>query len=303
MRLSVIIPAADQPSTVERCLAAIRAGVRPGDEIDVLHEPAGASATVARNLGAGRATGEIVVFVDADVEVHRDALERIRGAFERDGELVAIFGSYDDSPEGGVVSGFRNLLHHFIHQESGGEISTFWAGLGGLRRDAFLRAGGFAEHPVEDIELGMRLVEGGAKIILDPELQGKHLKEWTLWSMIRTDFAVRGVPWVGLFLRHRSAAATLNLGWRHRLSALACVALVLTLGLGMWLAAAASLFCIIVLNARFYALLLRRRGPLQAAAGVLLHIVHQLVAVVALPFGLIAYARDQHGVRASTRLA
>jgi hypothetical protein len=172
-----------------------------------------------------------------------------------------------------------------------------------MRRDAFLRAGGFVEHPVEDIELGMRLSAEGAKIVLDPRIQGKHLKNWNLWSMIRTDFVVRGVPWIGLMMRHRSAAATLNVGWRHRLSALACIALVVALPLGQLLPAAIALGAVLVLNARFYALLLRRRGPLQAAVGVVLHVIHQLVAVAALPFGLLAYARDQHGVRASARIA
>ena len=299
----MIIPAADRSQTLERALASVRAAVQAQDEIVVVDEPRGATATVARNRGAGRAVGDLLVFVDADVEVHLDALARIREAFELDPELVAIFGSYDDAPEGGVVSGFRNLLHHYVHQDSAGEIATFWAGLGAIRRDAFMRAGGFVEHPVEDIELGMRLAADGAKIVLDPLVQGKHLKNWNLWSMIRTDFAVRGVPWVGLMLRHRAAAATLNLGWRHRLSALACVALVVTLALTMWLAAAIALLCVVVLNARFYALLLRRRGPFQAAAGILLHIVHQLVAVAALPVGLLAYARDRHGVRAAARLA
>ncbi|MDX6407720.1 MAG: hypothetical protein QOE13_791 [Gaiellaceae bacterium] len=299
----MIIPAADESPTLGRALTAAKAAVQPPDEILVVDEPRGATATVARNIGANRAAGDLLVFVDADVEVHPDALARMREAFELDPALVAIFGSYDDAPEGGVVSGFRNLLHHYVHQDSGGEIATFWAGLGAMRRDAFLRAGGFVEHPVEDIELGMRLSAEGAKIVLDPRIQGKHLKNWNLWSMIRTDFVVRGVPWVGLMMRHRSAAATLNVGWRHRLSALACIALVVALPFGQLLPAAVALGAVLVLNARFYALLLRRRGPLQAAVGVVLHVIHQLVAVAALPFGLLAYARDQHGVRASARIA
>jgi hypothetical protein len=121
--------------------------------------------------------------------------------------------------------------------------------------------------------------------------------------MIRTDFAVRGVPWVGLMLRHRRAAAKLNVGWQHRVSALACVVLVVAIPLMALLPAAVALACIVVLNARFYALLLRRRGALQAIAGIGLHVIHQLVAVAALPVGLLAYARDQHGVRAAARTA
>ena len=86
-----------------------------------------------------------------------------RGVRRADPGLVAVFGSYDDDPPAdGAVSTFRNLLHHHVHQAAAGPASTFWAGLGALRRDAFLASGGFDERrypasSVEDIELGMRL--------------------------------------------------------------------------------------------------------------------------------------------------
>ena len=119
---------------------------------------------------------------------------RIRRAFTADPGLAALFGSYDDSPEAeGVVSVFRNLLHHHVHQSAAGPATTFWGGIGAVRRDAFERVGGFdqerfAEPSVEDIELGMRLTAAGAHILLDPDVQGKHLKRWTLPQMIHTDF-------------------------------------------------------------------------------------------------------------------
>ena len=160
-----------------------------------MREPTLAGPAEARNLGAQRARGDVLVFVDADVVVHADAFHRIRAALEADQGLTAIFGSYDDSPPApGAVSGFRNLLHHYVHQSSPGPATTFWAGLGAIRRDAFLASGGFdaARYPrasIEDVELGIRLAEAGARIVLDPELQGTHLKEWGLGEMLRTDFA------------------------------------------------------------------------------------------------------------------
>lgn len=44
----------------------------------MIDAPATLSVSAARNLGASRATGNVLVFVDADVEVHPDAFTRIR---------------------------------------------------------------------------------------------------------------------------------------------------------------------------------------------------------------------------------
>lgn len=293
MRLTAIVPATDAPPELGRVLAAIRAADDPPDEVIVVDTAAGPGPAAARNEGAARAAGDVLVFVDADVVPHRDAFRRIRAAFAGDPDLVALFGSYDDSPEApGVVSGFRNLLHHCVHQSAAGSAETFWAGLGAMRLDAFRRAGGFdadryPEASIEDIELGMRLAAGGAALRLDPELQGTHLKSWTLRQMIRTDFNRRGVPWVALLVRTGAARSGLNLGRRHRLSAAASVALACSLATRRPRAASAALGLLLLLNARFYGLLVRKRGPAQAAAGVALHVVHHLTAVCAVPAGVV----------------
>ena len=249
----------------------------------------------ARNDGARRASGDVLVFVDADVLLHSDAFARIRRTFEGSPELVAVFGSYDDTPEAnGTVSTFRNLLHHHVHQQAAGRASTFWAGLGAVRRNAFSDAGGFdAERyrtaSIEDIELGGRLAPFG-EIRLDPQLLGTHLKRWTLGSMIATDFSRRGLPWATLLLRERSRARTLNLGWRHRLSALACLAFAAAVptrrvGVALW-----STATFVALNRSFYALLLRRRGAGLASAGVPLHALHHAVGIAAASSALAVHA-------------
>lgn len=287
---SVIIPATDGPSSLDACVGALESASERPEEIVVVDDEGVRSPASARNLGALRSTGEILVFVDADVVVHGDAFERIRAAFECDETLDALFGSYDDAPPvQDAVSGFRNLLHHHVHQQSSGEAQTFWAGLGAIRRETFDRVGGFVDHPVEDIELGMRLYAAGARIRLDPSVLGTHMKRWSLLSMIRTDLLVRGAPWVGLLLRHRSTGAGLNLGWKHRLSALAALALVVSCVLLIPLAAAGALLALVALNARFYALLVRRRGIVQGSAGIALHFVHILVSILAVALGVGLY--------------
>jgi len=241
----------------------------------------------------------VLVFVDADVEAHRDALARIRRTFERNPNLSAVFGSYDDDPGSpGLISDFRNLLHHHVHHEGAGEAMTFWAGLSAVRRADFFAVGGFDEQrfphaSVEDIELGMRIVANGAQIRLDPTIQGKHLKRWTLASMVRTDFVRRGSPWVRLLLSSDPAATTLNLGWRHRASAVASGAVVLALLLRRPRPAAVATSCLIALNHDFYRLLLEKRGWRQAAAGIPLHLLHHLTGIASVPVGVALYVRDR----------
>jgi glycosyltransferase involved in cell wall biosynthesis len=282
-RLAAIVPATDGPLTLERCLAAIRAAEEPADEVVVVEEAELPGPAAARNEGARGATAELLVFVDADVEPHADAFARIRAAFVADPTLDAIFGSYDDDPaDPALVSRFRNLLHHHVHHEGAGPATTFWAGLGAVRRDAFFAAGGFdaERYPtasIEDIELGLRL----AHIELDPRIQGKHLKGWTLPGMVRADFARRGLPWVQLVLERGQGASALNLGPRHRASALAALGIAAGLATRRPRLAGASLVTLLALNVRFYALLVRREGAARAAAGVALHTVHHLTGAAA----------------------
>ena len=79
--LTVVIPATDTPATLGRCLAALHRSSEP-HEVEVVAGPAGDGPAAARNRGVARTAGEIVVFVDADVEVHPDALRRLREAFD-----------------------------------------------------------------------------------------------------------------------------------------------------------------------------------------------------------------------------
>ena len=110
---------------------------------------------------------------------------------------------------------YRNLLHRYVHVSSAGEAETFWTGCGAIRREAFAAAGGFDEtiHQLEDVELGYRARALGYCILLRPEIQGTHLKRWTLLSMARTDLFGRGIGWMRILLRHRhlSRRQTLNL--------------------------------------------------------------------------------------------
>ncbi len=297
--LAVVVPATDQPATLERCLAALAAGDCQADELIVQREPIGIGPAAARNLGVAATEAEVVVFVDSDVKVHADALSRIQRHFATDPDLTAVFGAYDDDPaDPGLTSRYRNLLHHQVHNDGAGEAETFWAGLGAIRREAFEAAGGFdadefPQSSVEDIELGMRLRRRGAKIVLDPQIRGRHLKAWTPVSMARTDFDRRGVPWARLLLREGSESKALNLGWRRRASTGSSVALLASLLARRPRLAVAALIANLALDRDLYALLARRGGLKLLLAGIGLHQLHQLTAAASVPTALVLHIREE----------
>ena len=306
--ISLIMPTIDWGPIVQRCVLAAANALHQGDQLIVIFDgsappppdwllSSGATLleterrqgpAVARNRAAAQARGQILWFVDADVELHADAGDRLRSAFEADPGLSAIFGSYDADPAApGLVSRFRNLLHHHTPTSHPGPASTFWAGCGAVRREPFLALGGFdgqtyAEPSIEDIEFGLRLHQTGQRILLDPAIQGTHHKQWTLGRMLHTDITQRAIPWSRLLLKRRELPNTLNLDlaarWSAALSLLipaAGVLLLLPLD-GAWPAfvAIGALGLLWFINRSFLALLLRQGGIPLAVAGAALHAVY-----------------------------
>jgi glycosyltransferase involved in cell wall biosynthesis len=296
-RLAVIVPATDDTPSLSRCRASIEASRAPTDELIVVRRAPRRGASSARNEGAKASSAEILVFVDSDVEVHSDALTLIRARFAADPDLVAVFGCYDDEPAAqDVVSTFRNLLHHHVHQESAGPIESFWAGLGAVRRGSFHGVGGFHDlRGVEDVELGARLSRAGGAIELDAAIKGKHLKRWTLPRMVHTDLFLRGIPWTQLALEGRAPRRGLNLGWRHRLSAAASLLLIDRLLRRRVVASATALAALCALNVRFYRLL-ASRGWRYLFGGIAIHVVHHLTSVLALVLGVLLKPRVLAGL-------
>jgi len=244
--ISVIVPVHNGEKYIAECLEALRKSSYKSYEIIVADDGStdnsadvcrsfGAKVVSlqsrsgpasARNAGVKEASGDIILFIDADVVARQETLRRVATTFQDNPDVAAVFGSYDDSPSApDFLSQYRNLLHHYVHQRSGREAKTFWAGCGAVRRDIFLELGGFDsarfEKPsIEDIELGYRMTEKGYKIILDKELQVKHLKEWDWDSMLRTDIFSRAVPWSRLIIESNSMPVDLNLSISDRISTL-----------------------------------------------------------------------------------
>jgi len=321
MAISVVIPVFNNPEMLARCLTALASSTLPPLETIVVDDgstedikgtadafnvrliritsgPRGPAH--ARNAGAAAAGGTILLFVDADVLVRPDTLRRFSETFAEHPDVAAVFGSYDDEPATrDFVSQFKNLLHHFVHQQANAAAETFWSGCGAVSREKFLAAGGFDDkrYPrpsIEDIELGYRLRAASERIILNKNIQVKHLKRWTLGGLIATDVFDRGAPWTALILERRQMPNDLNVNALQRLSAmvayampayLAVVAFVdNSLPIVLPLLGASAL--IVALNHRLYAFFARKRGLLFTLAALPMHLLYYAYALVGLTLGV-----------------
>jgi GT2 family glycosyltransferase len=245
------------------------------------------------------------VFLDSDVVVYPDTLSRIAATMASRQDVDAVFGAYCDEPAAaGLVSQYRNLLHHYTHDQEPGEAQSFWAGCGCIRRSVFREIGmynewRFSRPQIEDVELGYRLTARGHRILLQPDIQVTHLKRWTFFSMLKADFMDRGVPWARLLAEQSalvgpSASRTKSLSLRSAEKSntfFVCLGLLLLACSAFWhskalaVSAACALLLVVLRSWHLHAFFFRKRGLFFSLAAVGLHLLYYLTAAMSVIWG------------------
>lgn len=323
--ISVIVPVHNGSKTLRRCLESIFQSSYPNFECIVVDDHSTDNtlevaesfsakilplntqrgAAHARNRGAEAALGDIFLFVDSDVEIYPDCLTKVDSTFHNDQDISALFGSYDDQPgSSDFFSQYKNLFHHYIHQTSQKEASTFWSGCGAIKAEAFHAVGGFDQNKytiasIEDIEMGYRLRKLGHRILLDKSLQVKHLKRFSFLNLLKSDIFDRAIPWTVLMLTNREFTNDLNLKPKHKLSALTIILLMVSIIISAkfrWLILAIPVLVSVYLlmNHKFYEFFLKKRGVAFALKVFPLHLLYYLYSCLGFCLGSFKYFYDKH---------
>jgi GT2 family glycosyltransferase len=317
--ISIVIPVHNGGESFRKCLASLAEFVPLGTEVvvvvdggsddswqfaqafgaKVLKLPTAGGPARARNLGARAAKGDILFFMDADVTIAADTLEQVAMAFRQHPDMAALIGSYDDAPGApNFLAQYKNLFHHYTHQTSCEEASTFWGACGAIRRQVFLTVGGFDEayrYPsIEDIELGYRLKRAGYRIRLCKTVQVKHLKRWEAGSLLKAEFFYRALPWSELLWRDRQFMNDLNLKYSSRISLVLTYSLLIALVVGCWWAVAFAVAAgvgsaLLLLNLPVYHFFLRKRGLWFALRTIPWHWLYFLYSGLAFAIGTARY--------------
>lgn len=131
------------------------------------------SASAGRHIGTHYATGEYILFIDADTLVYKDFLSKAVAALDENPKLAGVCGFLDDANEGS-----EDVLVFEDRSEKLKEIKWMRGGCCFYRRTAILEVGSFNPYLLteEEADIGLRLERGGWKLQMLPIPMAVHTR-------------------------------------------------------------------------------------------------------------------------------
>ncbi len=185
--------------------------------VRLLQKPNGGKAHAA-NAGLLEAKGSIIVAVDADTVIVRDAIEYLVGHFA-DPEVTAVCGNVEVGNVHSWLTRFQAIEYvtsqNFDRRAFAvlNAVSVVPGALGAWRRDAVLKVGGYStETLTEDADLTLTVLRAGGRIAYEPRAIGRTEAPETVSGLLKQRFRWTYGTYQCLF-KHRGAFFHGTLGW------------------------------------------------------------------------------------------
>ena len=215
MKISIIIPVYNSSLTLKECLEAIfnsnfknfevivisdnstdnSVGIAKQYQCKIIELSENKGPAFARNEGAKISEGDILLFVDSDVIIKKDALNYLSEKFLQN-EIDAIQGIYSHEPTyKSIVTQYQMSYNcYYIWPENKKYASTLSTCCFAIRKKIFLNLKGFNVNfkraSAEDEEFGYFLIDKGYKILILRELNVEHRVNYNLKHFIKKKFYI-----------------------------------------------------------------------------------------------------------------
>lgn len=160
----------------------------------------------ARNTGIKNVNGEIVVFIDSDVTIKEDALEKVNQTFEDKKDIDALIMMRSQVPLNKGLTPLYWALYKYSLWNTNEEYQTsFTTNRGAVRKEVFNRIGYFDTiykgPDVEDYEFGYRMTNNKMKIFVNRDILVQH--NHPTFKISIKKFFRRSYMWTRLFLKRK----------------------------------------------------------------------------------------------------
>lgn len=155
-----------------------------------LKEKSGTS--IARNTGANNSSGDLIFFIDADCLILENTLSIINSTFSGRGPEVVIGGTYTSMPyDKRFCSIFQSVFVNYFETKRLEDIDYIAAHAMAIDARKFRESGGFPDFYlpiIEDVAYGHKLRKSGCKLVMNPEIQVRHIFNFSFPVSIRNAF-------------------------------------------------------------------------------------------------------------------
>ena len=219
IKCSIVVPVYNGQATIGRCVDSLLKQSMRDDSLEILvvddastdetlsilsrypdirivRQPRNMGPAAARNRGALEASGEIIVFTDADCIAAPDWVDQMTSSYDSDPRLVGVKGTYR-TQQHEITARFVQLEYEGKYDKMAKAdtidfIDTYSAA---YRRSIFLEMGGFdTGFPVacaEDVDLSYRMALEGYRMVFNPKawVYHQHPTRWLDYIRKKYKFA------------------------------------------------------------------------------------------------------------------
>lgn len=277
--VSIIIPFYNAEKTLKRCLFSIHYALRKNMEVILVDDASTDDSpriaaefpyqiiriqehngpATCRNIGAEKAKAKYLLFIDADVILQKDTIEKLIGTYNERPDIVGVSAIYSDRPVApGLFQEFKAIEQAYKYSNyTADRYSAFDTSCGSIRRDVFFKIGGFntsyKNADTEDVEFGYNLSQRYINCI-NPNVTVDHIHANYLHGVY--NYYSRSFYWTKLFLPRLKFDEVVTTK-SNALSALIALSVTLTFFFSFWYKkllwfSIAGLIIFILWNIRFF---------------------------------------------------